>query len=430
MRMVIVGNGPSAVEYAKEIDKCDFVVRMNSWPVGLMGRKWNAWASSFSPWSHMQPEAIRHKLFDIMPKNLVAWVIGKPKSKWGYVRYKKGRPKVTFSPQGWKPISLSYETIGLTVGRWLSGYLRRMPGGRRVGPSTGFQTLGHALKKGPNELVLVGFDAIAEGKPGWGDSWNPMFGPGASVGHNFANEKKCIQHWLKTREFCGTKFPKTRPIWWRLKKHTPPPSVRATLLKESGGFIFNIELQRGNKWTRIGVFRAHKDGNVALTLEPQWRGKHLGSWAVRAGSEATTAKLGRLRLTARIKEEDAAARRAFERAGYVGRKSKSNRALVYVTHHGTRYIHYRQDERYFLVSKRRGRPRRRHARGSIRAKLSQVKKLDANRKKAGVCVVEPAYQPGRTQRKGGVPQRVYVPGNHGRRRQEASAAQKRRRRGA
>jgi len=428
MRMCIVGNGPSAVEYAKEIDTCDFVVRMNSWPVGLMGRKWNAWASSFSPWSHMQPEAIRHKLFDAMPKNLRVWVIGKPKSKWGYVKYRKGSPTITFSPPGWKPLSFPYDTIGVKIGRWLSGYLRRKRGGRRAGPSTGFQTLGHALTKQPSELVLVGFDAIAEGKPGWGDSWNPMFGPGASVGHNFANEKKEIQHWLKTREFCGRKFPKTRPLWWRLKKHIPPPVVRATLVSSNGGFIFDIELKRSSKWTKIGVFRAHKDGNVALTLEPQWRGKHLGSWAVRAGSEATTAKLGRVRLTARIKEADAAARRAFERAGYVGRKSKSNRALVYVTHHGTQYIQYRQDERYFLVSKRRERPRRRHARGSIRARMAQVKRTDTSRRKSGVRVVAPAYQPGRTQHRGGVPQRVYAPGGHEQRRQRASKAQKQRRR--
>jgi RimJ/RimL family protein N-acetyltransferase len=366
MRMCIVGNGPSAKEYAREIDTCDFVVRLNSWPPNTMGTKWSAWASSFSPWGHMQAEAIRYKLFDVMPKNLRVWCIGTPQKKWGYVSLGKGTMR--FAPPGWKPKVLPCERIGVDIGRWTGNHIRSLDRSHKFSPSTGFQVLGYALTRRPDELVLVGFDAIAEGKPGWGDSWNWMFGPAASVRHNYPVQKRCIEQWLKTRTFCGKSFPKTRPLWWRLKKHVPPPEYRAIRVPTDKGASFAIEMSdNGGAWVKMGAVSGQSDGAMHITLDEEYRGKHLSAAVLRCGSRAVNGVWPKLLLKGYVDPGNAPARRCFERAGYIAYVRKGTRPLRIVTRGGKKVIEY-IIERFGGSSKKKKRRRpRRYARHRTRS---------------------------------------------------------------
>ena len=431
MRMCIVGNGPSAKEYAREIDTCDFVVRMNAWPPGMFGKKWDVWASSFSPWSHMQPEAIRYKLFDIMPKNLQTWFIGSPQSKWGYVKYKKGSKTVTFSPPGWKPRAMPCSSIGPDIGRWIKSYINTLGNSRRFGPSTGLQVLGYALTRQPDELVLVGFDATAEGKPGWGDAWNPRFGPAASVGHSFATEKRAIQEWLKTRRFCGRAFPKTRPLWWRLKKYVPMPVVRAVRTSAKNGVSFDIQLQQDAKWTHIGRFSVAADGEVSIFMEEPWRGKHLSADLVFAGTKAIENAAPRLNLKAYVALAHATAQRAFERAGWLGRDRKKGgqRPRRLVKRGGATFIKYMPDPRFWRAAGQR-RPKSRNRRREFGRRARGLPWMNATRQHGTpktVAVPSANFMPGRHRHSAGAPERVSLPGTHARVRAKAAAAQKKKR---
>jgi len=432
MRMCIVGNGPSAREYRKEIDKCDFVVRLNAFPPGKFGRKWNAWASSFSPWSHMQPEAIRYKLFDLMPKNLQVWVIGSPPAKWGYAQYRAGNKSIKLSPPGWTPMTFSARNVGVEIGRWTGAYIRTVDRSRRFSPSTGFQVLAYALTLQPKELIVVGFDAIAEGQPGWGDAWNPRFGPAASVGHNFPVEKRVMQEWLKTRSFCGRSFRRTKPTWWRLKKHVPMPVVRAVRQETESGFQYDMQLKAANGWPSIGVFSVTPGGEVTIFVRKQFRGRHLSATLVHAGTRAIEADAPKLAITAFIPPDHPSAQRAFERAGWLGRrkKAKGQRPRVLVKRNGKTFIKYTPDSRFWRAAGKRAKKARkkRRPRGYLGRRMWKIRETDARRKKIGVRVVEPRPLPGRTKHKRGVPQRVYAVGHHERIRQKVSRTQRKKRR--
>lgn len=200
--LVLVGNGPSSPENKEFIDRIDMVARVQGFPMGDAGTKWNIWAGCFGLAAISNIKKFKNHKAPNRPR--ILWCAGDNRRR--------------------------ADKLGITDGAVVS----MLPGNVRervkqaVGcdPTSGFMAIEMALRAEPRELVLVGYDATTKEKPGW-DHWKSEQGfppvqtdkpiiPG--TGHNMAAEKALLEHWVKTREFCGQKFPKTRPRWWRMKE--------------------------------------------------------------------------------------------------------------------------------------------------------------------------------------------------------------------
>jgi hypothetical protein len=196
--LVLVGNGPSAKEHADWIDRAGPVVRVQGFPVGEAGHRWDVWAGSFGTAAIdnvREFKMTQHRLPDVV------WALGTNTRK--------------------------FELEGLNVGRFLVPFPPEARGRLEKhcpNPTSGFLALEAALRSEPDELIVVGFDATAVDEPGW-KHWDTEEGfwgwwpekANPALAHHLGREKQLMEHWLKTREFCGMRFPKTKPRWWRMK---------------------------------------------------------------------------------------------------------------------------------------------------------------------------------------------------------------------
>jgi len=206
-RWCVVGNGPSAIEHADRIDRCDVVIRCNAFPLdGRAGDRWHVWASYFDATICMC--AVRAGLVSHVPSVLWFTLPGNrtPAPDWRAV---KG-----FAGPNREVLQVPRETWDLESAKLTAANDRKW-----VSPTTGFTAVHMALERAPAELVIVGFDATEPGKPGWGE-WSdaqPRW-PGPPKDHDLAAEKELLARWAEERVFCGLPFPKTRPTWLKLKR--------------------------------------------------------------------------------------------------------------------------------------------------------------------------------------------------------------------
>jgi hypothetical protein len=201
---VLVGNGPSAPQYAEEIDRADTVIRINMFPPGEAGNKWDIWWCSMS--DYVRKTSRRWNLYQRAER---------PDRVWGLFPRR-------FIPADWG------ERVP-TVEMWIN-HARlwalevAISNDQHLAASSGFMAFDMVLRYRPERLAIVGFDATDDDKaPGWGHwpsnnhaLWNPK-GVGKGRRHSFSREKVLMREWQETRKFCGCLYPDTEPIWWRLR---------------------------------------------------------------------------------------------------------------------------------------------------------------------------------------------------------------------
>jgi len=210
MRWALVGSGPGAPRFAREIDACDVVIRINCWPRGEAGDKWDVWASPFQDYMvegvlrEVGSERVPGELWFTIPEGLPdPCADGR---SWGRAR------KLAADADNCQVLRVAPELYS-AVGRAVSDEARRA-----AAPTTGFVALRMALEQGPDELVLAGFDSAVSSDRG---RWGPWYGQRMysarwfSVHHDFPAEDRLIERWLRSREFCGHTFAVTRPVWLR-----------------------------------------------------------------------------------------------------------------------------------------------------------------------------------------------------------------------
>jgi len=193
----LVGNGPSSPQHGKWIDQCDAVIRIQGFPRGESGNKWDVWAGSFG---QAAIDNIVEFKTDKEPYPRIIWAIGQNTNK--------------------------ADNRGFTLDRCvypLAAEHRARVGKYCPNPTSGMLAIEAALRSSPADLVLVGFDASGVKEPGWKhwDTGQGFWGwwpekAEKSIAHNLGLEKKLIEHWLKSQVFCGVKFPHTRPRWWKM----------------------------------------------------------------------------------------------------------------------------------------------------------------------------------------------------------------------
>lgn len=212
--VVVVGNGPSAPQYADAIDACEVVVRCNAFPPDEAGKKWDVWYSAFFGLGLDHQKVL--KMFDHPNRAKWIWMPGSIDPK-----------ACPFHPERFSFISR--QRIGEIA--LLTNKLSKVPRGhhpqtgkiRPIQPTSGMFAIDMALTMQPKTLIIVGFDAKSFGAPGWSHygshpaPWAPER-PSASGGkHDYELQTAMQEKWLATREFYGRKYPDTEPQWWRLK---------------------------------------------------------------------------------------------------------------------------------------------------------------------------------------------------------------------
>jgi len=200
MRVCIVGNGPSAEGKGREIDACDFVVRMKAyWAHGAAdaGTKTNAvaWFGYHGAW-----QGTAHiGLCSGVPLTVEHWMTHSP--------FQLIRASVT----GRKRMAFFIQQAGMSPVRWLPHLLWR-PMFRHLDerdPSTGFVTVGMAIHLFPEcDLVLYGFDSTHPELPNYCDARCNVIDPV----HNMLLEKKAILElangqWLGRPTACSLTWP-------------------------------------------------------------------------------------------------------------------------------------------------------------------------------------------------------------------------------
>lgn len=151
MKLCVVGNGPSAEGKAKEIDACDFVVRIKTWwqcAAENCGEKWDAHVHyGWGTW-------------DLRPRfRGVHW-------------FSQTISQVRQHPQGWERLSFlanraPLERIVLLPDTIWDAAFRYL--GRH--PSTGFVAVCMAIEIcKPNQLVLYGYDSTTIERPNYWDA--------------------------------------------------------------------------------------------------------------------------------------------------------------------------------------------------------------------------------------------------------------------
>jgi hypothetical protein len=171
--VAVVGNGPSASGRGGEIDACDFVVRCNwfwrYFPGWSSGRKLSALC--------IYPEILSQVLAEA------------PKGDWELWFSTPNAPKRV--PRPARPIGRgAYETLY----RRLKSLGRPNRSASNCWPTTGLVALSMALSMEPEQVYLVGFDALTPQQPGWGDN-GVSFRP--RISHNYLAEKDLIRVMLE-----------------------------------------------------------------------------------------------------------------------------------------------------------------------------------------------------------------------------------------
>jgi hypothetical protein len=182
MKVCIVGNGPSAKGRGREIDACDFVVRMKAfWLYGAedAGEKIDAWAW----YGHTGTAGDGVPVKDIssqIPRHIEHWFTRcDQQAAWlgddGQLRVRKA-----------KNVASRDVFHQLTDQLWsrANEYLY-------YHPSTGFVTLAMALHRWPDAaVVLYGFDSTTPERPNYYDARPPVNTVGYT--HHVLTEKRAI----------------------------------------------------------------------------------------------------------------------------------------------------------------------------------------------------------------------------------------------
>lgn len=185
MRVCVVGNGPSAKGRGREIDACDFVVRIKAfWLHGAenTGEKTNAlayygsWAGAWDRMSELR-------------RSCEHWFTHSP------------RQIEALKDIGYEQMGFVCHCAELKPIRWLTNQLwDQMTDYVKRHPSTGFVTVGMAMEiLDIDELVLYGFDSTTVDRPNYTDArldWVidhlPFLPPGRQLAHDTLAEKRAI----------------------------------------------------------------------------------------------------------------------------------------------------------------------------------------------------------------------------------------------
>lgn len=212
--MVLVGNGPSAIQYAFEIDAGDIVVRINAFPIGEAGKKWDAWYSAFCGFGGEHAKKIGMYSHPSRP----SWI------------WMPATVPVSNCPFKYSKVSI-IGTQRIKQIANLTNQLSRIPRGRHpvtgrirpIQPTAGMLALDLALSLGPKMLVIVGFDAKNPSSPGWSHygstpaPWSPEKPSPSGGKHDYELQTRMQEEWVHSRKFYGKHYPYTEPVWWRLK---------------------------------------------------------------------------------------------------------------------------------------------------------------------------------------------------------------------
>lgn len=203
MKLCVVGNGPSAEGKGKEIDACDFVVRMRDfWHCAAVnaGTRINA-HSYFGWWDNCHEDP--WKGFEHWFSHCPAQLLGRGENGWRALCFVNER--AAGQPIRW-----------LLNSRWdqMRGYLDG------AHPSTGFVTITMALDRfvsRPCELVLYGFDSTAPDKPNFFDAREANKAEPYQVQHEILREKRAIYElrngvWLGQKRDVKLTWP-DKPEW-------------------------------------------------------------------------------------------------------------------------------------------------------------------------------------------------------------------------
>ncbi len=192
MRMALVGNGPSSKRYGSEIDDYDKVVRINAFPYGDAGKKWDVWASDFYAGMISISQRLGLMKYTHLPREI--WKMGK---LFDFQRAFKNR----------------HPDVVVITSECDRTILEKYIGAR---PTGGFAALQMALETKPDELGIFGFDASTPDAEGWGHWWGEDWNDGRTLAvHKLDREKAAIAEWCDSRMFCGIEYKDTAPAWWR-----------------------------------------------------------------------------------------------------------------------------------------------------------------------------------------------------------------------
>lgn len=204
MRVCVVGNGPSAIEHAADIDACDFVVRMCGWwrsRPGDSGKRLDAYAWFGTQWQMEIPDPWRtvsfQHWFTLPPSRCNPPNSGHCGFWQNVVDMACLRPTFWIPERQWRR-----EAAYLAVESkqdWIE-----------TPPSTGFTAIDMALHLfAPDELVLYGFDATVASARGWGDN-NPHWSDNGP--HDLLAEKRLLHRLAMAGEWLG-KQRQTKVVW-------------------------------------------------------------------------------------------------------------------------------------------------------------------------------------------------------------------------
>lgn len=185
MKLCIVGQGPSAKGRGREIDACDFVVRMKAfWAYGAedAGDKISAWAW----YGYAGPKG------DAVPKEAIASRVPGGTEHW----FTHCRYQVISNPNS-HPARLDnaiFATEGDSFHQLSDDLWRRAEQNLGYHPSTGFVAICMGLDRFPDaELVLYGFDSTTPDRSNYWDARGGL-GPGdePNLPHRVDLEKRAI----------------------------------------------------------------------------------------------------------------------------------------------------------------------------------------------------------------------------------------------
>jgi hypothetical protein len=157
MNIAVVGNGPSAAQYGKRIDRCNFVVRINThkkhFPDDEAGKKLSSWA--WFGQKSIPPECIPTAPCEF-------WLCARPPDRSNVADFARCLELAGANPTRIIPVAI-----------WNDLHARL-----KAIPSTGIQAVHMALEMKPKKLVLAGFD--------YDSSWQ-------KCNHSPVNEKTLLE---------------------------------------------------------------------------------------------------------------------------------------------------------------------------------------------------------------------------------------------
>lgn len=200
MKLAVIGNGPSATGCGEQADALDFVVRCNAyWDQAApgVGAKVSAWAWFGMLFVPPRPPPGQVESWATLPPSRCRQVAKHCGDMVAVVTCAAGRPIRWVTEQAWRR---EFDAIA------------RFSAGANPAPSTGFTAVDMAIRLGPDELHIWGFDAVRPELPGWGDGSGMKWPGHADKVHSAWAEKLVLAELADKHVWLGE--PCAVPLVW------------------------------------------------------------------------------------------------------------------------------------------------------------------------------------------------------------------------